>query len=267
MRRLIPARLTRLSVVTVSLLLSLGTLTSLAAATPSAAAKKYWPSISVSPQTGLKSGQTVKVTGKGFAPNMKVTLNECNQGLLNAPHGVINSTTCDLTHSVTTTSTSTGTIATTFRALNEQTGGLADDWISGHGSILGQEVWGWISWEFTKAPFLSSNPTELWLNPQTVKVTGLHIPIPATGSSDVVAECNPNVLSGDTAACGTPAAVTVSSTGKSTGKLSEVTGTVGDGTCGTGSADEVCYLVLANVPSGGTPTGVAIEAIDFYEGQ
>ncbi len=260
MRRIAAARFGKVCGV-LAALLSLGTVAALISATPSVAAKVFYPSISLSQQTGLKGGETLKVTGEGFPPNTVVTLHQCNQGMLDSPQGVTNSKTCDLKNAPTTTSSSTGTIATTFTVKNKNTGGEPDIYVEGHCRF----GWGWINIEFSKAPFLTSSPTETWLNPQTVELTGLHIPAVASGSADVAAECNDNVLSGDTSACGAPVAVTVNSAGKVKGKLSVVMGTVGDGTCGTGPADEVCYLVLANVPSTGTPTAVAIEAIDFYE--
>jgi hypothetical protein len=267
MRRITTALSGRVSGVTAAVLLSLGMVTALAPVTPSAAATKYWPSVTVNHKIGVKDGQVLTVTGKGFPPNGTVTLYQCNQGVLNAPHGVINASTCDLTNTPTTPTSSTGTISTTFTVHNEQINGQAAIHIVAHGTIGPFEAWGWIHIEFNRNAYLTSSPTEPWRNPQTVSLTGLRIPAVAPGSRDVVAECNPNVLGGDTNACGPPAQVTVGSTGKATGKLSVVSGTVGDGTCGTGAADEVCYLVLANVTSTGTITPIAIEAIDFYEGQ
>jgi hypothetical protein len=115
------------------------------------------------------------------------------------------------------------------------------------------------------AAFVSTIPRETWLNPQTVTLTGLLIPAVASGSADFAVECNENVLTGDTKACGSPAKVTVTSKGKATGKLSVAMGNVGDGTCGTGSADEVCYIELVNVTSTLAITPIASEPIDFYE--
>jgi hypothetical protein len=246
-------------------LLSLGTVASLISATPSMAAKHYYPSITLSHLTGVKVGETLQVTGKGFPPSTAVTLHQCNQGLLDAPHGVVTKATCDLANSPKTKSSSTGTIAAAIKVEVKDVNGEVATCISAHSSFF--DAWGWICFGADRSPYLTSSPTETWLNPQTVALKGLHIPAAATGSADFAAECNDNVLKADTSACGTPVAITVGSTGKVKGKLSVVTGTVGDGTCGTGTADEVCYIVLVNVPSGGTPSLVAIEAINFYEGK
>lgn len=266
MNRIVSARLGRLAVLTSPLIL-LATVLGVASAS-SAAVPKFWPSITLNHQVGLKNGQVLKVTGKGFPPNVTVTLYQCNVGLLNAPRGVINASTCDLKNTPTTKTSSTGTISATFKVKNEQINGQAADYVNSHRKGLFSESWGHASIEFSNAAFVSTSPTEPWLNPQTVKVTGLKIPAVPPASMDFAAECNANVLSGDVNACGSPSPLTVNSKGTAKGSLSMVTGTVGDGTCGTGSADEVCYVVLVNVPNGGgTVTPIAIEAVDFYEGQ
>jgi hypothetical protein len=151
---------------------------------------------------------------------------------------------------------------------NEQVNGKPANEVSSHSDGPAGSNWSWAKVSFTTAPFVSTNPTELWLNPQTAKVTGLKIPPVPAGTTDYAAECNANVLGGDVNACGSAKPVTVSSTGTAKGSLSVVSGTVGDGTCGTSLADIICYIVLSNVPNGGgTATPIAMGPIDFYEGQ
>ncbi len=261
MKRVIRARLWRLCGITAAVALPLGSMIALTSATPAAAAATYYPSVSVNHEDGVKVGETLEVTGKDFPPNTKITLYQCNQGMIDAPNGVFTSKTCDLKNTPTTESSSTGTIATHFKVevgtIDDEPGAL----IGGHGRFF----WGWIHISIGIGAYLTDRPTETWLKKQTVELSGLDIPAPAAGTTDVAAECNDNVLSGDTSACGTPTTVTVNSKGKAKGKLSVIMGTVGDGTCGTGPADEVCYIVLANATSGGTPTEIAIDPIDFYE--
>ncbi len=264
MERIASARLSKASGFAAAVLLSLGTLTALAPATPSAAAVHYWPSIFLNHYTGVKVGEKLKVTGTGFPPNITVTLYQCNQGMLDSPAGVFTKKTCDLANTPTTKTSGKGTIATTFTVKKKDIGGQAATEVSAHSGH--RSNWSWVKYSNSAtAPFLTSNPTEPWLNPQTVKLTGLLIPAVAAGSADYAAECNDNVLTGDTKACGSLVHVAVGVKGQATGKLSLVMGNVGDGTCGTGSADEVCYIVLVNLTSTEVATPIAIEAIDFYE--
>jgi hypothetical protein len=259
------ARSGMVSGIAVAVLVSLGAVTALAPATPSSsAARQYFPSIFLNHYTGIKVGEKLKIRGTGFPPHITVTLYQCNQGVLDAPSGVFTKKTCDLRNTPRIRTNSKGTFATTFTVKVKEIDGLpAEDCAEHHGH---GDDWDWSSDSFSAtAPFLTSSPTETWLNPQTVKLTGLLIPAVASGSEDFAAECNDNVLSGDIKACGSPVPVTVGKGGKATGKLPVAMGDVGDGTCGTGSADEVCYIVLANVTSKGVITPVAAEAIDFYE--
>jgi hypothetical protein len=237
-----------------------------ATAAPAGAAKEYWPSLKVSPNdSDMTNGQILKVTGSGFPPNKKVTINQCNQGMLDAPNGVTNSNTCVLSNATTAKTTSTGTVSGKIAV---DTTAAADIYIEAHYTGTVFEAWGWANFSMSKSALISSNPSEPWLNPQTAKLTGSDIPVPATGTADYVVECNPNFASADTNSCdqSTAAQVTVSSTGKLKGKISLVMGTVGDGTCGTGTSDEVCYLALGNIdPASGTETLITDTAFDFYE--
>jgi neocarzinostatin family protein len=264
MERVIAGRSLKVSGFAAAVLLSVGAVAGLAPATPSAAATRYWPSIFLNHYTGVKVGQTLKITGKGFPPRITVTLYQCTQAMLDSPAGVFTKKTCDLAYTPTTRTSSKGTIAATITIKKKDIGGQPVTEVSAHSGR--RSNWSWVKYSNSDtSPFLTSSPTETWLTPQTVKITGLLIPAVATGTADYAAECNGNVLSGDTKACGTPAHVTVGKKGGATGKLSVVMGTVGDGTCGTGSADEVCYLVLVNLTSTGVITPIATEAIDFYE--
>lgn len=264
MKRVTIARSKAVIGIAAALLVSLGTVAALVPATPSAAVTKYFPSIFLNHYTGIKVGEKLKITGRGFPPHVTVTLYQCNQGVLDSPTGVFTKKTCDLRNTPRVRTNSKGTFATTFTVKVKRINGqLAEDCAEHHGH---GDDWDWSSDSFSSTtPFLTSSPTETWLNPQTVKLMGLLIPAVASGSADLAAECNHNVLSDDTKACGRPVPVTVSKGGKATGKLSVVMGNVGDGTCGTGSADEVCYILLVNATSKSIITPIAIEAINFYE--
>jgi hypothetical protein len=243
----------------------------------SAAARMYWPSTILSQYTGIKAGQSLTVTGEKFPANSTVTLYQCNGGALGSPEGVINSSTCDMKNTVTGTTNAKGVITETITV--DPKGSVAAK--SGfriyinHGRLPavragrpetsgGCGCWGWgIGTSTPVSATLVANPTETWLSPQTVKVTGYHIPVPAQGTAaDYLEECNPNVLSGDTNACDTADASTISvkTNGRATGSLPVVTGTVGDGTCGSGTGNfEVCYLVVGNASG-----IVSTTPIDFY---
>lgn len=265
MDRMIAARFRNVSRFAAAALLSLGAVAALVPATPSAAADtRYRPSIFLNHYTGVKVGEKLKVTGTGFPPHITVTLFQCNQGMLDSPTGVFTKKTCDLAYKPTTKTSGKGTIATTITIKVKTIGGQPVTDVSAHSGR--RSNWSWIKYSTSNtAALLNSDPTETWRSPQAVQITGLLIPAVASGTADVAVECNSNVLSGDVKACGSPARVTVGSGGKATGKLSVVMGAVGDGTCGTGTADEVCYLLLVNLTSTGAITPIAIEAVDFYE--
>lgn len=72
----------------------------------SAPASAASPSITVSPSTGLASGQTVKVTGTGFSPNEPLVVTEC------AAKGASTSQAdCNLNGVVSTTSNANGAVS------------------------------------------------------------------------------------------------------------------------------------------------------------
>lgn len=268
MRRITLARSRKAGGIAAAAVLSLGMLTALAPAAPSAATTQYWPSIFLNHYTGIKVGEKLKVTGEDFPPKITVAVRQCNQGVLDSAAGVFTKKTCDLGNTTIVKTSSKGTFTSTFTVKVKEIDGLPATTISTHSRVLFGlfDKWGWQSDSTSKtASFLTSTPTETWLNPQTVKLTGLLIPRFARSSADYAAECNENVLSGDTKACGRLARVGVGSASTVTGKLSLVMGNVGDGTCGTGSADEVCYIELVNVTAKGVITPITTEAIDFYE--
>jgi|HubBroStandDraft_1064217.scaffolds.fasta_scaffold100573_1 hypothetical protein len=264
MKRTTIPRFLKVSAIASAVAISLGTMATLTPATASAASTHYWPSIFLNHYTGVKVGTTLKVTGKGFSPNTTVTLYQCNQGMLGSPGGVFTKKTCDLRTTRTAKTSSKGTLATTFTLKVKDVDQQAATYTAAHSGK--RSNWAWTrTTTTTKAPFIISDPTEPFLNPQTVTLTGLDIPAVASGTEDLAVECNDNVLSDDTKACGTPAPVTVSPKGTATGKLSVVMGNVGDGTCGTGTADEVCYIELVNLTSTDAITPIASDPIDFYE--
>ena len=250
-------------------LLVLGAIAALLPGAPPAdAARKFWPSMTLNHYTGVKVGEKLKVTGKGFPPRIKVTLFQCNQGLLDTQDGVFTKKTCDLKNTPTVKTSSKGTFTTTFTVKVKEVAGATAAYISTHTRILGGLYDSWTHSGFSlsaTASFLTSSPTETFLNPQAVQLTGLLIPAVAAGSADFAAECNDNVLLGDAKACGPPVRMTTGTGGNAAGKLSMVMGGVGDGTCGTGTADEVCYIELVNVTATGVITPVTSEAVDFYE--
>lgn len=85
------------------------------------------------------------------------------------------------------------------------------------------------------------------------------------GDTLAVAECNPNVLSGDANACDEDNAVLVTATSK--GKipaatvLTFATGTIGDGTC---NKKQTCYIEVIDYTQylgGGTPDSAAFPVV------
>jgi hypothetical protein len=232
----------------------------------SATTKMYWPSLVLSRYINIKPGQSLTLTGEGYAPNSKITFYQCNEGSLGSPEGIINSKTCDLKNTVTGTTGATGVVSVTIKVdpngnVSHKSALLA---YIGHSSCP-TKCWGWgLGRPPSTIATLVASPDETWQSRQTVKVTGYQVPVPAPGSpADYLEECNPNVLSGDANACDTADASTISvnTNGRAKGQISVVTGTVGDGTCGSGSGNfEVCYLVVGNASGIVTTT-----PIDFYK--
>jgi hypothetical protein len=139
MKRLSGVQLGRFCGATATVVLLLGVVAALTSATPTSAAT--YPSMSITHPDGIKVGETLKLTGKGFTPDTTVTVYQCNQGMLDSPNGIFNSSTCDLKNTVKTTSSSTGTVTVNFKvAVANVHGQPADEYAehSGHG-----EDWCW----------------------------------------------------------------------------------------------------------------------------
>jgi hypothetical protein len=215
--------------------------------------------------TKIASGETLTVKGTDFAGGAPVTLYQCNENSLNDPDGDLTSSNCDLNTTVTITSAKNGSFTESFTVVDNSTDpavGRDIGCIDAHISGWFIEAWGWACWGAGTNATVTS-PTETWYSPQPVAVKGYSLPKVAKGTEDVAVECNPNFLSGDPSSCDETNAVVLA---KGKGTLSVVMGTVGDGTCGTGSSDELCYIVVANInESTGVSTVVNNAPIDFYE--
>jgi hypothetical protein len=109
------------------------------------------------------------------------------------------------------------------------------------------------------APVLNASPRLGLVNGQTVTVKG-HAYTP--GETVFLLQCNATVTTTGEAACDTSNIVTATTTAR--GRVPATpftvkTGTIGNGTCGTGRADKKCYIASANASGG----DAALAAIVF----
>ena len=210
----------------------------------------------MSQQEDVKNGTHVVVEGTDFPANAPVTLYECNVESLAAPHGIINSKTCDMTHTQTATSNAGGIVTFHQTFIAEATSGLTDNQEVTHSKYI-TETWGWSQTSPNNRPFVTSYPSETWLRVQKVTVTAYNIPTTPAHAKYLVAECTTPTFH----SCNTKAKTTIKAGKVESATLPIVMGRVGAGNCGTSTSTEVCYIVLANATTKAVLTSAAI---DFY---
>jgi hypothetical protein len=207
------------------------------------------PTITVSPSIGLTNSQVVTVTGAGFSPNASVAAVECN-GTATTEAG------CDITSPALITVNATGGFSDTNFTVatgaigNGTCGTSAADatCLISVGTTTGALLT-FATISFASGPGVSIAPSTGLTNGQAVTVTGAGF----TASDSLYAvEC----LSTATTEAGCDIATATPVTASATGTLPStmfkaVTGTVGNGTCGTSATNYTgCVIEVANIMGG-----------------
>ncbi len=265
--------LKRLTTGLASVALVVGSFTALSAFSAAASGAA---TISITPNTGLTNGATVKVTGSGFTPNQGF-------GSMAAVECIATATTeagCDITDYVLVTSDANGNVSFSFVVKtgtigNGTCGTSAADatCLITVGTVSGGQTLAYAPITFasggtttttttTTTPSTSTTPT-VQVTPSTGLTNGASVSITGTGftpSDSVYAvECLATATSaaGCDAATATPITVGTDGTLPAT-TFKVVTGTVGTGTCGTTSSNlSNCIIEVAN-PSGADAGGAPI---------
>jgi len=212
------------------------------------------PTISITPNTGLTNGQTVQVTGSGFAPNLGVGSTAAVECI-----GTANTTAgCDVVHYSLVTSDANGNVSFSFTVEtgtvgNGTCGTSAADatCLITVGTVSPPATLAYATITFasgTPAPFVHASPNTDLTNGASVTVTGSDF---TPGDSVYAVEClaTATTAAGCDTATATPITVAADGTLPAT-TFKVVTGTVGTGPCGTTAANlSSCVIEVAN-PSG-----------------
>lgn len=211
----------------------------------SGAATVSVPTITITPSSGLTNGQVVTVTGTGFTPNASVAAVECNGSALtaagcNTTAPNILSVDASGDFSDTNFAVATGTVG------NGTCGTSATDatCLISIGTTSGALLT-FATMSFASGPGLSASPTTGLTNGQAVTLTGNNF---TPGDTLYAVEC----LATATTPAGCDTATATPITASSTGTLPQtsfkvVTGTVGNGSCGTSATNfNGCIIEVAN---------------------
>jgi hypothetical protein len=230
---------------------------------PVTAAHAATPTLTVTPNTGVKSGDSVSVTGTGFAASSTVTLAECGGTTTPA------ATDCDPTTVKTATTDASGAFTATMVTVH--TGTVGDKTcaagatceISGSTNALAPDATNSAFATFTFAaavtgPSITVTPATGVKSGDKVSVSGSGFPTTATSVNLV--ECGSATPA--QADCDTSTFVNAPVTnGSFTGAMVTVhTGAVGDKTCTAGGT---CYIAGSTVTTGGDATNSAVGSFTF----
>ena len=205
------------------------------------------PTITVTPSSGLTNGQEISITGSGFSANeSSLVAVECNGSALTEA-GCNVSAPAPLTVSATGTIAATNFYVATGTIGNGTCGTSTTDAtciISG-GSIATGSLVTFTTISFASGPGLTVSPSIGLANGQAVTLTGSNF---TAGDTVYAVECLATATT--PAGCDTAGATPI--TASSTGALPStsfkvVTGTVGNGTCGTSATNfNGCIIEVAN---------------------
>ena len=220
------------------------------------------PSITVTPATGLKNGDTVTITGSGFTPGDSLFALECLTKATSAAG-------CDTTGATPITANSDGTLAsTTFKvvagAIGTGTCGTSASDLTGcvisvSNVSAGDRAYAAITFAALASPTITVSPSTGLKNGETVTITGSGF---TAGDSLYAVQCL--VAATSAAGCDTTGATPI--TANSDGTLPSTTfkvtaGTIGSGACGTTAANvRDCVITVATAAG----TDAAQETIEFH---
>jgi hypothetical protein len=217
------------------------------------------PSLTISPSIGLTNNQEVTITGTGFAANeaslvaveciaTATSVAGCNVG---SPDPITVNASGDFTSTfyVATGTIGNGSCGTT--AANAAC--LISIGNSSTGAVVAYSV---IS--FASGPGVAVSPGTNLTNGATVAITGADY---TPGLPVYAVECLATSTTEAGCATGTATPITVSSTGTlPSTSFKVVTGTIGNGTCGTSATNyDACVIEVATI----TGTDVGVTTIDF----
>ncbi len=210
------------------------------------------PSITVSPSTGLKNGDTVTITGSGFTPGDSLYALEClatatSAAGCNAAGATPITANSDGTLPSTTFKVTTGTIGT--GTCGTSASDLSGCVISVSNATAGDAAHAAITFAAIAGPSITVSPSTGLKNGDTVTITGSGF---TAGDSLYAVQC----LATATSAAGCNAAGATPITANSDGTLPSTTfkvttGTIGTGTCGTSASDlSGCVISVSNATAG-----------------
>ncbi|MFY9782782.1 MAG: neocarzinostatin apoprotein domain-containing protein, partial [Acidimicrobiales bacterium] len=216
------------------------------------------PSITLSPSIGVTNGQTVTITGTGFSPGASLVAVECNATaatVAGCNTSVLDPITVSASGDVSSTfDVATGTVG------NGTCGTSAADakCVISIGTTSGTLV-AFSLFSFASGPGVAVSPSTNLANGQSVTITGSDF----TPADDVYAvECLETATSEAGCDTGTATPITVGSTGAlPSTSFKVVTGTVGNGSCGTSATNyDGCVIEVANL-SGGDAGAATIDFV------
>jgi hypothetical protein len=207
------------------------------------------PSISISPSTGLINNQEVTITGTGFSPNeANLVAVECNATATSV-------TGCDTSAPAPLTVNASGQLTSSFYVAtgtigNGTCGTSAADatCVISIGTTTGTLVT-FASIAFATGPGVALTPSTNLSSGTSVSITGSDF---TPGDSVYAIECLKTATGEAGCDTGTATPITVSSTGTLPAtSFKVVTGTIGNGTCGTSATNySGCIIEVANISGG-----------------
>jgi hypothetical protein len=218
------------------------------------------PSISISPSIGLTNNQQVTITGTGFAPNQaSLVAVECIETATSVQG-------CNIVGAVPITVNASGQVTSNFEVATGPIGtgtcgtSVADATclISIGDSSTGTVV-AYASINFATGPGVAASPSTNLASNASVDITGTDF---TPGDSVYAVECLETATTEAGCDTGTATPITVSSTGTlPSTSFKVVTGTVGNGACGTNATNyDSCIIEVANI-QGGDKGAVTIDFV------
>jgi hypothetical protein len=205
--------------------------------------------ITVTPSTGLRSGQIVTVAGSGFSSGASVRVGQCSNG------GENSLLDCDIANSITVSPADDGTFTTPFTI---ETGTVGDGTCESGSTDCGIAA---VNTDNTNqlatqsvqiGPVVTVTPQTGLVNGQAVTVSGVGFP-GKLGQTVSVYQCA-SAHGAGTCRSATAGTAVLSDSGQFTARVKVATGSTGSGSCAGGST---CYLLASDK---GTTSAAASDA-------